>query len=90
MAAIYDKALKRKDFSGHVDENKDRSTNSESSRADVGKIVNLMSTDANHVSGTTPIIIHLSQTSTSRLRIWRQECILSMVVRSVRFSLART
>ena len=65
MAAIYDKALKRKDLSGIVkdkeqvvlpdqkkkkgEEQKDE--NDPKSGADVGKIVNLMAGDANKVSG---------------------------------------
>ncbi|KAF7298743.1 ATP-dependent bile acid permease [Mycena indigotica] len=61
MAAIYDKALKRKDFSGVVKEKEkdDGKTKAESagkeeekakSSADVGKIVNLMSSDAEDLS----------------------------------------
>ncbi|KAG6864482.1 hypothetical protein C0991_009205 [Blastosporella zonata] len=68
MASIYDKALKRKDFSGIVDrekanDDKSSSTKSKSKKdeeksdeakagADVGKIVNLMAGDANRVSMT--------------------------------------
>jgi ABC-type multidrug transport system fused ATPase/permease subunit len=60
MAVIYDKTLKRRDLSGIVDnkkkdgkkdsagENKD--ADEEPKTADVGKIVNLMSNDANQVS----------------------------------------
>lgn len=65
MAAIYDKALKRKDYSGVVDKDKlkddaDKKAGiapSESSSgdepkagADVGKIVNLMAVDANRIA----------------------------------------
>ncbi|KAH0826125.1 hypothetical protein J3R83DRAFT_5915 [Lanmaoa asiatica] len=65
MAAIYDKALKRKDYSGVIDKDKlkddaDRKAGvapSESSSgdepkagADVGKIVNLMAVDANRIA----------------------------------------
>ncbi|KAI0782312.1 multidrug resistance-associated ABC transporter [Abortiporus biennis] len=64
MAAIYDKALKRKDFSGIVD--KDAAKNAKEAvkpdmskgddpkaGADVGKIVNLMAGDANRMSQVT-------------------------------------
>lgn len=57
MAAIYDKALKRKDVSGtiqrqHSDPNADpRDTGDIKSSADVGKIVNLMAGDASRISG---------------------------------------
>ena len=59
MAAIYDKALKRKDLSGTVDnKSKDTTTAGKNDNsptkadnakagADVGKIVNLMANDAN-------------------------------------------
>lgn len=52
MALIYDKALKRRDFSGIVDKEKDKAqgTGGEDEKkagADVGKIVQLMSGDAN-------------------------------------------
>jgi hypothetical protein len=57
MASIYDKALKRKDFSGAVSSNsKEQDTASPSSpqskedAADIGKIVQLCSADANSVS----------------------------------------
>ncbi|KAG6830506.1 hypothetical protein H0H92_000347 [Tricholoma furcatifolium] len=58
MAAIYDKALKRKDFSGIVDRDaKDTKAKKDSEKgdepkagADVGKIVNLMAGDANRVA----------------------------------------
>jgi hypothetical protein len=63
MAAIYDKALKRRDYSGIVGE-KDRASDPDEKKAkgkeadpndpkggaDVGKIVNLMAGDANRVS----------------------------------------
>ncbi|KAF9070335.1 multidrug resistance-associated ABC transporter [Rhodocollybia butyracea] len=56
MAAIYNKALKRKDLSGVVREIKtenDKSKKSDDKEqvgADIGKIVNLMAVDANRVS----------------------------------------
>lgn len=54
MASLYDKALKRKDFSGTVrkdDEAKDtEKTNDPKSSADVGKVVNMMSGDANQIA----------------------------------------
>lgn len=53
MAAVYDKALKRKDYSGIVDEAQEGKLTGGSdpqAGADVGKIVNLMSVDANTVS----------------------------------------
>lgn len=60
MASIYDKALKRKDFSGIVSKDEKKETGKESAKesakaddpkagADVGKIVNLMAGDANRV-----------------------------------------
>uniref|UniRef100_D8Q0Y8 Multidrug resistance-associated ABC transporter n=1 Tax=Schizophyllum commune (strain H4-8 / FGSC 9210) TaxID=578458 RepID=D8Q0Y8_SCHCM len=51
MAAIYDKALKRKDFSGLVDADavKDAKGKADAG-ADTGKIVNLMSADASRIS----------------------------------------
>ncbi|KAF7331551.1 ATP-dependent bile acid permease [Mycena kentingensis (nom. inval.)] len=60
MAAVYDKALKRKDFSGAVkekekstaegDQDKPQEENKEKSSADVGKIVNMLSSDAEDIS----------------------------------------
>lgn len=57
MAAIYDKALKRKDFSGLVDKDPKTADVKASSKgddpkagADIGKIVNLMAGDANRMS----------------------------------------
>lgn len=56
MAVIYDKALKRKDFSGIANLKKDKAADEgkgkskDGRNADIGKIVNLMSMDANHVS----------------------------------------
>ena len=54
MASIYDKALKRKDFSGTVrkdgtDKDADK-VNDPKSSADVGKVVNMMSGDANQIA----------------------------------------
>lgn len=77
MAAIYEKSLKRKDFSGSTDKGKrseesapgaangkssgnqvkaagkenKKKPESNTAGADIGKIVNLMSTDANRISG---------------------------------------
>ncbi|KAI0048024.1 multidrug resistance-associated ABC transporter [Auriscalpium vulgare] len=62
MAAIYDKALKRKDFSGIVDKDKDKGNgktadgkkankdDNPKAGAGAGKIVNLMSSDARRIS----------------------------------------
>jgi hypothetical protein len=55
MASIYDKALKRKDFSGVIrkddDADKDaEKANDPKSSADVGKVVNMMSGDANQIA----------------------------------------
>ena len=54
MASIYDKALKRKDFSGVVrKEDTEKTTekaNDPKSSADVGKVVNMMSGDANQIA----------------------------------------
>ncbi|KAI0634339.1 multidrug resistance-associated ABC transporter [Trametes polyzona] len=66
MASIYDKALKRKDFSGVVDKDAaaasaakdagdskpDARANNPKAGADIGKIVNLMTSDASRISGT--------------------------------------
>lgn len=65
MTAIYDKALKRKDFSGIVDKDaaekkarppgakEDAKADEPKAGADIGKIVNLMAGDANRISMTT-------------------------------------
>ena len=54
MASIYDKALKRKDFSGTVrkdsTEKDAEKANDPKSSADVGKVVNMMSGDANQIA----------------------------------------
>jgi ABC-type multidrug transport system fused ATPase/permease subunit len=65
MAIIYDKALKRKDLSGAVDkkndddkkkddkqDNKPAESEEGEKKADIGKIVNLMSADAGRISNT--------------------------------------
>ncbi|KAH9854526.1 multidrug resistance-associated ABC transporter [Lenzites betulinus] len=63
MASIYDKALKRKDFSGVVDKDAAKSAKAPAAKvdakadepkagADIGKIVNLMAGDASRVSIT--------------------------------------
>lgn len=63
MSAIYDKALKRKDFSGVVDkdaaDDKAKASGKEDPKgdepkagADIGKIVNLMAGDANRIAMT--------------------------------------
>jgi hypothetical protein len=57
MAAIYDKSLKRKDFSGitkkggtkPVGDKEEAIANDPKSSADVGKIVNMMASDTNQV-----------------------------------------
>lgn len=64
MTAIYDKALKRKDFSGIVDNDAAKNKNADPKKedpkgdnpkagADVGKIVNLMAADANRIAMIT-------------------------------------
>ncbi|EKM52518.1 uncharacterized protein PHACADRAFT_211766 [Phanerochaete carnosa HHB-10118-sp] len=64
MTAIYDKALKRKDFSGIVDKDAAKNKNADPKKedpkgdnpkagADVGKIVNLMAADANRIAMIT-------------------------------------
>ncbi|CDO68601.1 hypothetical protein BN946_scf184996.g32 [Trametes cinnabarina] len=61
MASIYEKALKRRDFSAIVDKQSSQTSSKENSQdrkddpkagADIGKIVNLMSGDADHISFT--------------------------------------
>ncbi|KZS96802.1 multidrug resistance-associated ABC transporter [Sistotremastrum niveocremeum HHB9708] len=66
MAAIYDKALKRKDFSGITEkkegsgkDKKELPSGENSSGADIGKIVQLMSGDANRVSIMTSGLYYL-------------------------------
>ena len=50
MSAIYDKALKRKDFSGVVQGDAKNNDSEPKAGADLGKIVNLMSVDVSQVS----------------------------------------
>ncbi|PVF92969.1 hypothetical protein CPB86DRAFT_743436 [Serendipita vermifera] len=74
MAAIYDKSLKRKDFSGSVDKNKEKEAegkgkgkakdagkkgDQQKAGADIGKIVNMMSTDAGRISNTASALTML-------------------------------
>jgi hypothetical protein len=54
MAAIYNKALKRKDFSGVVKKKEANDKNDPKAGADVGKVVNLMASDANLVGFPIP------------------------------------
>ena len=83
MASIYDKALKRKDFSGIVNKdavNKDAKGASKKDAAkadepkagaDIGKIVNLMASDASRISLTTAALYFIyggEQPIKSRLR----------------------
>ncbi|TCD65581.1 hypothetical protein EIP91_002465 [Steccherinum ochraceum] len=53
MAAIYDKTLKRKDFSGIVDKDVTKKKDPKAISADVNKIVNLMAGDAIKVCQTS-------------------------------------
>jgi hypothetical protein len=74
MAAIYDKALKRKDFSGVVNKNNSKEVSSSDGKrdskskakeddpkpgADIGKIVNLMAGDANRVAMTSSAMYYI-------------------------------
>jgi hypothetical protein len=78
MAAIYDKALKRRDFSGIVDKNAkttqtrkpdDEKADDPKAGADVGKIVNLMAGDANRVISRSLVdLMKASSLSYHRLR----------------------
>ena len=69
MAAIYDKALKRRDASGLAMKNKEPKDDNEDEEkkekksADTGKIVNLMSGDANRVAmmGSAAYMIYVSR-----------------------------
>jgi hypothetical protein len=81
MAAIYDKALKRKDFSGVVNKdssketsNADRKKGSKAKEddpkpgADIGKIVNLMAGDANRVAMTSSSMYFIYGSMSANLR----------------------
>jgi ABC-type multidrug transport system fused ATPase/permease subunit len=89
MAAIFDKSLKRKDFSGSVDKNKDKDkeedgkgkgkgkakdaakkADQQKAGADVGKIVNLMSSDAGRISNTASALTMLY---VSIIILWRKQ-----------------
>ena len=66
MAAIYDKALKRRDASGLAMKDKEPEGGEEKKEkksADTGKIVNLMSGDANRVAmmATAAYMIYVSR-----------------------------
>ena len=87
MTSIYDKALKRKDFSGIVnkdaahkdakgtDKKKDAAKADEpKAGADIGKIVNLMASDASRISLTTAALYFIyggEQPIQSRPRVRR-------------------
>jgi hypothetical protein len=67
MTAIYEKALKRKDLSGAVKEKEEKkegeeegsSENEKTGGADIGKIVNLMSSDADRLSNAAIFVFAL-------------------------------
>jgi hypothetical protein len=97
MASIYQKALKRKDFSGSVDKNKDKGNGNDKGKdpasnikddkpdpeklqanADIGKIVNLMSADANKVANMFSALYMLYVSSSHVLGFnWLLTCTLS-------------
>ena len=73
MASIYDKALKRKDFSGTVRKNSAdaEKINDPKSSADIGKVVNMMSGDANQIAFlVSGMILSTTHPSKSHSRVF--------------------